>query len=119
MKIFSTVYSNLYLLLLNSQSVKSTKPLKEVQQEIQAIMRQITASVTFLPLLDGPTCVDLLVYSNRDADVPATWADSDPCLIQNGEEVAFRSFSTKVVILRVKTLCFDRIDNSLLLLFFN
>lgn len=72
------------------------KSIKEITQEIQAIMRQITASVTFLPLLSEPCCFDLLVYADKEATVPITWEDSDPCIIRNGEEVKLRSFSTKV-----------------------
>ena len=77
--------------------VKSTKPEKEIMNEIQAIMRQITASVTFLPLLNEPCCFDLLVYADQEASVPVTWEDSDPCFIANSEEVRLRSFTTKVM----------------------
>eukprot|EP01034_Spumella_vulgaris_P035934 gene35934-44308_t len=72
----------------------STKPLKEVTSEIQAIIRQITASVTFLPLLSEPCSFDLLVYADKDATVPLTWEDSDPCYIENSEAVRLRSFAT-------------------------
>ncbi|KAJ1379140.1 DNA-binding protein, partial [Ochromonadaceae sp. CCMP2298] len=67
-----------------------------VAQEIQAIVRQITASVTFLPLLGEPCVFDLLVYADKEATVPVTWEDSDPCLIANAEQVKLRSFDTKV-----------------------
>lgn len=76
--------------------VKSDKPLKEITTEIQAIMRQITASVTFLPLLNEPCCFDLLIYADKEATVPVMWEDSDPCLIANSEQVKLRSFNTKV-----------------------
>lgn len=75
-----------------------TKTNKEITQEIQAIIRQITASVTFLPLLNEPCCFDLLVYADKDTAVPGSWGDTDPCLILNGENVALRSFSTKVLL---------------------
>lgn len=74
----------------------SDKAPKEVTQEIQAIIRQITASVTFLPLLSEPCVFDLLVYADKEATVPVTWEDSDPCLIANAEQVKLRSFDTKV-----------------------
>jgi len=45
------------------------KPEKEITQEISAIIRQITASVTFLPLLEEPCTFDLLVYTNKDSAV--------------------------------------------------
>ena len=69
---------------------------KEIQAEIAAIQRQITASVTFLPLNDEPCAFDLLVYTNEDVDVPKAWEESDPRLIVNSDEVKLRSFTTKV-----------------------
>ena len=72
------------------------KPDKEIQAEIAAIQRQITASVTFLPLNDEPCAFDLLVYTNEDVDVPKAWEESDPKLIVNSDEVRLRSFTTKV-----------------------
>ena len=76
--------------------VQSTKSQKEITQEIQAVVRQITASVTFLPLLNEPCYFDLLVYADENASVPLTWEDSDPCHILNAEDVRLRSFDTKV-----------------------
>uniref|UniRef100_A0A7S2KF26 HORMA domain-containing protein n=1 Tax=Leptocylindrus danicus TaxID=163516 RepID=A0A7S2KF26_9STRA len=74
----------------------SKKKVKEVHNEIQAIIRQITASVTFLPLLNELCSFDLLVYTNKDAVVPKKWEDSDPRYIINSQEVKLRSFSTSV-----------------------
>lgn len=78
--------------------VAGGKSLKEIHNEIQAIIRQITASVTFLPLLQEPCTFDLLVYTNKDVDnVPATWTDSDPCyILKNSAEVKLRSFTTTI-----------------------
>ncbi|RUS22030.1 DNA-binding protein [Endogone sp. FLAS-F59071] len=82
---------------------------KEVHAEIQAIIRQITASVTFLPMLDEkcacayifPTfrqpcrTFNIIVYADKDVEVPTTWSDSDPHLLKGGgEHVKLRSFST-------------------------
>ncbi|CAK4074346.1 unnamed protein product [Aphanomyces euteiches] len=64
--------------------------------EIQAIMRQITASVSFLPLLNDPCTFDLLVYTDKDVLVPQTWEESDPRFVNNSVQVRLRSFSTKV-----------------------
>jgi mitotic spindle assembly checkpoint protein MAD2 len=74
------------------------KSLKEIHNEIQAIIRQITASVTFLPLLQQPCTFDLLVYTNKDIEnVPTTWSDSDPCyILNNSSEVKLRSFTTSI-----------------------
>jgi len=61
-------------------------------------MKQITASITFLPLLNEPCCFDLLVYADKEATVPVSWEDSDPCFIAHSEQVRLRSFDTKVYI---------------------
>ena len=72
------------------------KSIKDIHNEIQAIIRQITASVTFLPLLQEPCTFDLLVYTDMDVAAPEKWADSDPCFILNSAEVKLRSFTTTV-----------------------
>jgi len=66
----------------------------QIQEEIQAIFRQITASVTFLPMLDGNCTFNVLVYADANSDVPIEWGDSDAKEIKNGEKVQLRSFST-------------------------
>ena len=85
----------------NTQSSKK-KSLKEIHGEIQAIIRQITASVTFLPLLNEPCSFDLLVYTKKDAAVPTKWEDSDPCYIMNSQEVKLRSFTTSVSYISIR-----------------
>lgn len=75
---------------------KKSKSMKEIHNEIQAIIRQITASVTFLPLLNEPCSFDLLVYTDKDANVTQKWEDSDPRYILNSQEVKLRSFTTTV-----------------------
>ena len=57
---------------------------------------QITASVTFLPLLNEPCTFDLLIYADHAAVVPQKWEDSDPQYIMNSQEVKLRSFTTTV-----------------------
>jgi len=66
----------------------------EIQAEIQSIFRQITASVTFLPQLDGDCTFNVLVYADADSEVPMEWGDSDAKEIKNAEKVQLRSFST-------------------------
>ena len=58
--------------------VTRVKPHKEIQGEIQAIIRQVTACVTFLPLLEEACSFDLLVYADTAAKGPAAWEESDP-----------------------------------------
>lgn len=76
----------------------SDKDEKEVKKEIRAIIRQITSSVTFLPMLQEACAFDLLVYADKDAQVPLTWEDTDPHMIRDEEraDVQLRSFSTKI-----------------------
>lgn len=69
---------------------------KDITSEIQAIIRQITASVTFLPLLTSPCTFDLLVYTDSAVDIPQAWEESDPRYISNSAEVRLRSFTTKI-----------------------
>ncbi|EPE04486.1 mitotic spindle checkpoint component mad2 [Ophiostoma piceae UAMH 11346] len=66
----------------------------EIQAEIAAIFRQITASVTFLPQLAGDCTFNVLVYADADSEVPVEWGDSDAKEIVNGERVQLRGFST-------------------------
>ncbi|KAI1800120.1 DNA-binding protein [Daldinia bambusicola] len=66
----------------------------EIQAEIAALFRQITASVTFLPQLAGDCTFNVLVYADADSDVPVEWGDSDAKEIVNGERVQLRGFST-------------------------
>ena len=80
------------------KNAKNGKSLKEIQREIQAIMRQITSSVTFLPLLDGPCSFDLLVYTDKKCNIPRQWEQSDPKFVNNSENVKLRSFTTRVTI---------------------
>ena len=75
---------------------KYEKSKQDITNEIAAIMRQIAASVTFLPLLEDECSFDLIVYTNKDSETPQEWEESDPRFIRNAETVKLRSFSTKV-----------------------
>nr|OQO19954.1 hypothetical protein B0A51_11120 [Rachicladosporium sp. CCFEE 5018] len=72
----------------------SEKTEPEIQAEIQSLFRQVTASVTFLPMLDGNCTFNVLVYADADSDVPLEWGDSDAKEVKNAEKVQLRSFST-------------------------
>ncbi|KAF9365982.1 hypothetical protein BGX34_007033 [Mortierella sp. NVP85] len=80
----------------SSSNPPHEKTEKEIQTEIQAILRQITASVTFLPMLDEKCTWTILCQTEKDAEVPATWSDADPHLVHNAEQVRLRSFSTNL-----------------------
>lgn len=67
---------------------------KEITKEIQSLIRQITASVTFLPELTGRATFNVLVYTDNSGEVPKDWIDSDARDIRNAEAIQMRSFST-------------------------
>nr|CAG4635023.1 EOG090X0C57 [Alona affinis] len=74
---------------------QGTKDVKKVQEEIRSVLRQITACVTFLPMLDGVCSFDLQVHTKKDAGGEG-WGDVAPLAIQNAQEVQLRSFSTSI-----------------------
>eukprot|EP00188_Purpureofilum_apyrenoidigerum_P004782 Plantae.Rhodophyta-Purpureofilum_apyrenoidigerum.ctg5669.p1 GENE.Plantae.Rhodophyta-Purpureofilum_apyrenoidigerum.ctg5669~~Plantae.Rhodophyta-Purpureofilum_apyrenoidigerum.ctg5669.p1 ORF type:complete len:203 (+),score=49.43 Plantae.Rhodophyta-Purpureofilum_apyrenoidigerum.ctg5669:139-747(+) len=78
------------------ENVPKERSQKDIMTEIQAIIRQITASVTFLPLLDEPCTFDMLVYTKNDVLIPIEWEESDAKYIPNKHEVHLRSFTTKI-----------------------
>ncbi|GAV51903.1 hypothetical protein ZYGR_0AF03740 [Zygosaccharomyces rouxii] len=68
----------------------------ETQNQIRSLIRQITASVTFLPELnnEGNYTFNVLAYTDANAKVPLEWSDSDNRPINNSETVQFKSFCT-------------------------
>ncbi|KAI0536413.1 mitotic spindle checkpoint component mad2 [Xylaria digitata] len=92
-----------------TSSADTSKTEAEIQAEIAALFRQITASVTFLPQLAGDCTFNVLVYADADSDVPVEWGDSDAKEIVNGERVQLRGFSTSNH--RVETLVSYRLGN--------
>ena len=85
---------------MNISKQKEDAPLKsenQVSLEISAVLRQITASISFLPVLEEPCTFNILAYTDKDAMVPGAWVDSDPKLIEkDAEQVRLKSFSTGV-----------------------
>ncbi|KAF2719647.1 mitotic spindle checkpoint component mad2 [Polychaeton citri CBS 116435] len=78
----------------STAKTEEQKTLEQIQKEIQSLFRQITASVTFLPQLDGNCTFNVLVYADADSEVPLEWGDSDAKEVIGGEKVMLRSFST-------------------------
>ncbi|XP_074295674.1 mitotic spindle checkpoint protein MAD2 [Silene latifolia] len=78
------------------KGVSKEKSDKEIMREIQAIMRQIASSITYLPCLDEPCVFDVLAYTDKDVEAPFTWIESDPKLIANPQMVKLHSFDTKI-----------------------
>ncbi|NXJ01980.1 MD2L1 protein, partial [Psophia crepitans] len=77
-------------------SAPREKSQKAIQDEIRSVIRQITATVTFLPLLETACAFDLLIYTDKDLAVPEKWEESGPQFIANSEEVRLRSFTTTI-----------------------
>ncbi|XP_014403641.1 PREDICTED: mitotic spindle assembly checkpoint protein MAD2A [Myotis brandtii] len=77
-------------------SAPREKSQKATQDEIRLVIRQITATVTFLPLLEASCSFDLLIYTDRDLVVPEKWEESGPQFIANSEQVRLRSFTTTI-----------------------
>lgn len=67
---------------------------KSTVAQIQTVMKQIISSVSFLPQLPASTTFNVLAYTDKDANVPATWSDSDPRIIRNPQVVKLTPFST-------------------------
>ncbi|GAB0099990.1 mad2 [Sergentomyia squamirostris] len=78
----------------NGKEVTSSKDLKRIQQEIRDVMRQISATVSFLPLLDCVCSFDVLIHTLKDMNLPEKWADTESVFIQNAQAVQLKTFST-------------------------
>ncbi|KAL9939233.1 hypothetical protein V8E36_002046 [Tilletia maclaganii] len=72
----------------------------QVKAEIAAIIKQITASCTFLPCLDDPCTFEILAYTDASASMPSIlWSEADSARLiaaEHTEQVKLRSFSTAV-----------------------
>lgn len=68
----------------------------QIVTEIRALVRQITASVTFLPVLEEACAFDMLIYTDKDTPTPVEWEESAPRVISDREMVQLRNFSTTV-----------------------
>ncbi|CAK9802421.1 Mitotic spindle assembly checkpoint protein MAD2A [Anthophora quadrimaculata] len=78
----------------NGISEVGTKDVKTIQKEIREVIRQITGTVSFLPLLDCLCSFDILTYTVPDCGIPKEWDETQPVFIANSQEVQLRSFST-------------------------
>ncbi|XP_076661958.1 mitotic arrest deficient 2 [Halictus rubicundus] len=73
-----------------------SKDAKTIQKEIREVIRQITGTVSFLPLLDCLCSFDILTYTVPDCGIPKEWDETQPAFIANSQEVQLRSFSTSI-----------------------
>lgn len=80
----------------NEEGQVSNKPIKQIRQEIGDVIRQITSTITFLPLLDCLCSFDIQIHTKNDVKVPDNWADTEPANIKNAQCVKLRQFSTNI-----------------------
>ncbi|CAI2168757.1 11033_t:CDS:2 [Funneliformis geosporum] len=81
-------------LVLAIMNVETREILERWQFDIQITDENNIGIVTFLPELDDECSFNVLAFTDKNAEVPAEWDDSDPLIIQNPEYVRLRSFST-------------------------
>lgn len=68
-----------------------------VQREIQAILRQINASVSFLPVLKEDVSFDICIYTDADITTPPEWEEcAGKDAFTDAVEVKFRDFTTHI-----------------------
>lgn len=79
---------------MDPNNPKSNKDIKRIQQEIGSVMRQISATVSYLPLLDCICSFDILIHTNKSCELPEKWNETNAVSIQNSQTVKLRSFST-------------------------
>jgi mitotic spindle assembly checkpoint protein MAD2 len=72
----------------------SSKDVKKIQEEIRAVMRQIAATVSYLPLLECLCSFDLHLHTLKDCEVPENWNETENATIANSQIVNLKSFST-------------------------
>uniref|UniRef100_A0A2K6KW38 HORMA domain-containing protein n=1 Tax=Rhinopithecus bieti TaxID=61621 RepID=A0A2K6KW38_RHIBE len=78
------------------EQLKDCAPREKSQKAIQDEIHSITATVTFLPLLEVSCSFDLLIYTDKDLVVPEKWEELVPQFITSSEEVCLRSFTTTI-----------------------
>lgn len=77
-------------------SKTSSKELKKIQSEIGAVMRQIAATISYLPLLECHCSFDLHIHTLKSTEVPENWSETEGVKIQNSQVIQLKSFSTGV-----------------------
>ncbi|VDM31236.1 unnamed protein product [Hydatigera taeniaeformis] len=78
------------------ESSSVPKNVDHVNSELSAIIRQIVSSSTFLPVLSSSCTFNLLVYVDKNTEVPDDWGETGPCFVPNSMHVQLRSFSTRI-----------------------
>lgn len=79
-----------------NKQLTGNKDLKKIQKEIREVMRQISATISYLPLLDCRCSFDILIYADEGCDIPTQWSEAQPIHIDNAQNVQLKSFSTSL-----------------------
>lgn len=61
---------------------------------VHILLTVFSLCITFVPYNAG--AFDLLIYTDKDLEVPEQWEESGPQLIDQSEEVRLRSFTTSI-----------------------
>jgi mitotic spindle assembly checkpoint protein MAD2 len=64
------------------------KDLRLIKKEIRDVLRQISASISFLPLLDCLCDFDFHVHTDHWGDMPEEWDETQPSFIANAQELS-------------------------------
>ncbi|KAI8913606.1 DNA-binding HORMA domain-containing protein [Gorgonomyces haynaldii] len=96
----------LVLVIVDKQTMESVEkweftieqtqtPGEKVDQQVSALIRQITASVSFLPILEPNSMTfNVLAYTKKNIQVPSKWIDAPKHQISNAQQLQLRSFTT-------------------------
>jgi len=70
---------------------------QERQGSIQKMIRSIANAGYILPYLTEPSTFDLVVYTDKDAQVPEAWASTDPKYVEGSQQALYvGSFDTRL-----------------------
>uniref|UniRef100_A0A1B0CE88 HORMA domain-containing protein n=1 Tax=Lutzomyia longipalpis TaxID=7200 RepID=A0A1B0CE88_LUTLO len=61
----------------DGQEVTSSKDLKRIQNKIRYVLRQLSATVSFLPPLDCICSFDILIYTHKYTKIPEQWENTE------------------------------------------
>ncbi|VDK36024.1 unnamed protein product [Taenia asiatica] len=78
------------------ESFSRPKCVEQVNNELSDIIRQIVSSATFLPTLSSSCTFNLLVYIDKNTEIPEDWGETGPSFVPNSKHVQLRSFSTRI-----------------------
>lgn len=70
---------------------------EEIQKGIRSVIRQIIATISVLPFLDGCFTFDMLMYTDKNTALPSNkWEDAKPQYVGSGEQLKFPTVATGI-----------------------